>query len=310
MLPFLPLIITFGLSLFRRDGRNLFDLLGGKIVRTVAEAKERPRIVTLAESYKRQMGVFSFVHLYWRLNLGLTAFLLIFSTIFNLAALQSLEQSCRVYESQPRAASHRAQKGLENYYFIKGLVSEFTGNRDLANRNFDRAIAINDRSLFQFEKARNLHELGRLDESIEAVSRALALIEAGQQDDSLCNIPFGFGNEKNGLAISTAGEDLSLENLLILRGKTYLELKSASKYFHKAGELGRKDLSRVIAIVGQQLEKEPEAKLYMHRAELHELVGNHVLAKKDREAAALRQKQEVELKVDGVTIRAGTKEEK
>jgi hypothetical protein len=35
-----------------------------------------------------------------------------------------------------------------------------------------------------------------------------------------------------------------------------------------------------------------------------------VLAKKDREAAALRQKQEVELKVDGVTIRAGTKEEK
>ena len=310
MLPFLPLIITFGLSLIRKDGRNLFDLLGGKIVRTVAEVKERPRIITMAENHKKQMGEFGFAHLYWRLNLGLTAFLLFFSTVFNLAAVQSLEQSCRVYESQPQTASHNAQKGLENYYFIKALVSEFTGNRELANRNFDRAIAIKDRSLFQFEKARNLHDLGRLDETIEAGSHALALMEAGKQDNALCKIRYGFGKGKEGLAISTAGEELSLENLLILRGRTYLELKADSKYFHKAGELGRKDLNRAIAIVGKQLEKEHEARLYRHRAELHELAGNRVLAEKDREAAALRQKQEVELKVDGVTIKAGTTEEK
>lgn len=319
LLPFFPMIVMFGLSLIRKDGRNLFDLLGRKIVKRTSDRDSTLQSDTASKGRLRQPVVGGLAALYWRCGLVLTAVTMVFGTAFSLFACLSLEQRCQQYEQQlhkssqvkgtnllakTMTATSAKQPGLENYYYVKAFVNESIGNREAANNNLDRAISLKDRSLFEFERAKNLRALGRLDQAIESLTRAIVLLEKGKQNDALCTIRFG--ESKQGFNMSLGGEDLTLENLLILRGKTYLELKNGSKYIDVAKQRGRQDLNSAIALVNIDVEKKPSEKLYRHRSELHELAGNVQSAINDRKAADLRLRQEAEVKVDGVTFKAGT----
>lgn len=318
LLPFFPLLVMFGLSLVRKDGRNLFDLLGRKIVKKKSDKGASLQSDTATGGRLRQPVNPGFAALYWRCGLGLTALTIVFSTVFSLFACLSMEQSCQHYEQQMQesskgqagnalakaAATGAKPQGLASYFYLKALANESIGNREAANKNLDSAISLKDRSLFEFEKAKNLRALGQLDQAIESVTQAIVLMKKSKQNDAVCTILFG--KSKQGFTFGLNGEDLTLENLLVMRGKTYLELKPGAKYFAVAKQRGREDLNAAIALVNIDVQKEPSAGLYRHRSELHELAGNVQSAIDDRKAADLRLRQEAQVKVDGVTFKAIT----